>query len=335
MMVTVKSKWTVTRSSRIGMVVIAVLAVVQPVPVFGAGGAANTAGQDAAKLYEHGVHAAEKEDYVSALEAFEKAYATQPTYQVLYNIALAYAALNRPALAVEHFERYLSEGGSGIESNRVSAVRELIAEQKRLYGVIELHVRPVPSKVSVDGKEVGEGTLQVAPGMHLIRFELSGYETSEVRAVVLGGDKVDIVETLTQLRLPVPKPHVEARAATDTRGVMALQEHPRQDISGRQIASDDSSILTFGLLGLGAAVAAAGGGLLYYNTVRNEKWVSGGRDEFQRVELEASVKATDTLGYAMLGLGGAAVVGGGWLYLTAAGSNESKTGYSLGWVTAF
>lgn len=331
-----KLTWSGIGASRIRRIIVAVLAL-QPHPVFGSGLEVHTNGQGAAAFYEQGIRAVEQEDYVAALDAFEKAYATQPNFQVLYNIGLAHVALKHPVLAIEHFERYLSEGGSRIESSRATAVMGLIAGQRRLYGVIELHVRPVPTKVSVDGKDVSGATLQVAPGTHLVRLERSGYETSEVSAVIAGGDTVDVVQTLTPLPLPAPTLLVNDRTLDDAvRADVVLEERQRQAALDRQVASDGGNpVLTFGLMGLGMAVAAAGGGLLYYNTLRNEAWVFGGRDESQRTRLETSVRTTDALGYALLGLGGVAVVGGGWLYLTTPGPSDARLGLGLGWVTAF
>jgi hypothetical protein len=91
---------------------------------------AQTAGQraEARAHFDRGLALAKGHDYEAALREFQQAHAILPHYSVLYNIAQAQLAAGHRAEARESFQRYLSDGGSAVETSRRAEVESLIAE---------------------------------------------------------------------------------------------------------------------------------------------------------------------------------------------------------------
>jgi tetratricopeptide (TPR) repeat protein len=79
--------------------------------------------------FNRGVELAKAGAYESALAEFKQAYQISPHFSVLYNIAQAELALERPQLAVEALRRYLAEGGERIEPARRAEVESTITTE--------------------------------------------------------------------------------------------------------------------------------------------------------------------------------------------------------------
>jgi tetratricopeptide (TPR) repeat protein len=91
----------------------------------------------ARRRFDEGVMFGDRGDFTRALAAFQEAYRLEPHPIVLYNIGQAYQALDRPAEAVEHLQRYLDEVPD-LPAERRAAVEQQIS-------AVRLKVRPPPA----------------------------------------------------------------------------------------------------------------------------------------------------------------------------------------------
>jgi hypothetical protein len=127
-----------------------------------------------------------------ALQEFEAAYAAQPHFSVLYNIAQAQLALGKPVEAVPTLERYLAEGGERLSGERTSEVRALLESNRRRIGQLRISVRSAErTRVWLDGVELGKDKLGVAlsttVGAHTVLSSIgTGFPASQRVAVSAG-----------------------------------------------------------------------------------------------------------------------------------------------------
>jgi tetratricopeptide (TPR) repeat protein len=84
--------------------------------------------------FNRAVELAKAGSYEPALTEFEQAYRISPHFSVLYNIAQAELALERPQRAVETLRRYLAEGGEQIDPSRRAEVEATITTELERVG---------------------------------------------------------------------------------------------------------------------------------------------------------------------------------------------------------
>jgi hypothetical protein len=142
--------------------------------------AAQPAVERARAHFVEGYELVERGELDAAIAEFEQAYAASPNFAVLFNLGQAYAAIGHSVEAVEKLELYLTLGGPAIPEERRKSVREAIEYQSRRIGAIELTINPAGTRVSVDGKAIGETPLskplRATPGPHTVVLERAGYE---------------------------------------------------------------------------------------------------------------------------------------------------------------
>jgi len=130
---------------------------------------------EASQHFQTGLAEAKLGNTANALREFEKAYASQPHFSVLYNIGQAQGAVGRPVEAIATFERYLAEGGAQIPESRRTEVAALIEFNRQMVGELKLVVPPVSdSRVWIDGQELEPERLtapvSLAQGAHTVLF---------------------------------------------------------------------------------------------------------------------------------------------------------------------
>src|SRR5688572_22988168 len=72
----------------------------------------------AAEHFERGIELYQEGSLDAALVEFERAYESVPDYRVLYNLAQVQTQRGEYVEAIVLFERYLREGGAGIDTER-------------------------------------------------------------------------------------------------------------------------------------------------------------------------------------------------------------------------
>jgi hypothetical protein len=152
--------------------------------------------------FQEGLEQAANGDLHAAIRAFEAAYAAQPHFSVLYNIARAQSALGQSVEASHNFQRYLTEGGSQVGEARRREIQLLLESNQRRIGTLEISVAaPEVTRVWLDGAELSPDRLghpfPVTAGKHALLYS--------------GGASYPIAEeitvpamTRTEVRIPVP-----------------------------------------------------------------------------------------------------------------------------------
>ena len=80
---------------------------------------AQTTEEKAKAAFDEGTKYYKAENYLSAVEAFRRAYKLRPNWKLLYNIAQSEASANRHGTALQAFERYLADGGDQVPQGRM------------------------------------------------------------------------------------------------------------------------------------------------------------------------------------------------------------------------
>ncbi|MCU0664108.1 MAG: hypothetical protein MUC50_17495 [Myxococcota bacterium] len=143
--------------------------------------------QQARTAFQEGVEAFNQGLLAEALELFHRAYATNPSFRILYNIAQTEAELGRPHKAIATFEAYLAEGTSQIPRVRRQQVKKEIARLAILVGSLNV-AGPDGSELWVDGERIGVlplgAPILLPSGEHRVSVLLPGFEACERSVVV-------------------------------------------------------------------------------------------------------------------------------------------------------
>jgi hypothetical protein len=97
------------------------------------GSFASRALADPGSHFDAGVHAFEEHRFAESADEFERAYAMEPAWQVLYNLGTVYVILGRPVDAVRAFEGYLHQNDGTASPTRIQEVEaELVRERAKV-----------------------------------------------------------------------------------------------------------------------------------------------------------------------------------------------------------
>jgi hypothetical protein len=153
---------------------------------------AETDDEKAKAAFEFGKAWFNEGKYAEAADAFRRAYKLKPSWKLFYNIGQCEAAAKRYELALEAFEKYLSQGGDDVPKERQGEVRTEIKRLRDLVGYIEVDA-PDGAVVIVDGIERDRvplhGPIAIAAGVnHEVVVERKG-TVLLTRTIRIGGDK--------------------------------------------------------------------------------------------------------------------------------------------------
>jgi hypothetical protein len=162
---------------------------------FGASAAAEESEQ-ARDLFNEAVVHFDAGRFDDAVTAFRGAYDLQPSWKLLYNIGQCEAALKHYGLAIDAFERYLSEGGDEVQIGRRDEVLEELERLRKMVGAV-LFDGPDGVTVTVDGYARGTtpipaGVLVSAGVPHRFEVEREGELVFDRTLKVRGGMTVTI-----------------------------------------------------------------------------------------------------------------------------------------------
>jgi hypothetical protein len=150
---------------------------------------------EAQERFKKGVELYEEENFTAALVEFRKAYDLVPAYQVLFNIARTCYQMRDYVCALKTYDRYLVEGGAGVDATRKEEVEKEIAIVKKRIGTLNITASK-GATITVDGVKYGDAPLsapvQVSEGKRLVRATLAGHETAEKNLDVSGGDTLNV-----------------------------------------------------------------------------------------------------------------------------------------------
>ena len=114
----------------------------------------SSARAEAKERLDHGLYFMENGAYAAALGEFEKAQELAPSRLLLYHIALAYVAMDKPVDALESLDEVLSADGT-LKSEYVERAKTAKEQQLQRIGELDVKVN-VPSAVKVAGEPGGE-----------------------------------------------------------------------------------------------------------------------------------------------------------------------------------
>ncbi len=309
----------------------------------------------AGEHYQRGVKAFKANRFGEAASEFRTAYETLPAYPVLYNIGQVDVALGDAVGAVDAFEKYLSEGGSKIPKERKQAVEVELEKQRARIGTIVLQVQPEGAEVRVDGKLIGKAPLseplRLTEGKREIVVIASGYDTRvrelevasksqaeiEIKLDRMGGKDDNGPTVVSPLPMPAPPPAVSnPPPAAPT--MLANSTAPKEEHETSNGNTQRTVGYVVGTVGLGVA----GSGLVLAITSANKASSAKNRMAGTTIGTEwdsakadyDSAKSNNKLGWAGLGLGTAALVGGIVLIVTAPTTKSSTAWAVTPWNTA-
>lgn len=132
---------------------------------------------EARERFDRGLRLFNLRDDSGALAEFERAYELTKHPLVLYNIALVYAAMNRPVDAVETLDKLLANPGS-LDKEKVEHARQAKNEQVASIGSLEVTTNVPGSSIEVDGVVKGKTPLpkplRLGRGSHIVGAVAAG-----------------------------------------------------------------------------------------------------------------------------------------------------------------
>ncbi|HEX4513122.1 MAG TPA: hypothetical protein VGH87_02225 [Polyangiaceae bacterium] len=167
--------------------------------------------QKAVELYD-------ENDFANALIEFKRAYEIAQDWRFLFNVAQAAYQVSNYALALDSFQKYLSEGGAQVERKRHVFVDGEIAKLKGRVAQVRITVNVPNAEISVDDEKVGvsplPGAITVSAGKRKFTATVTGKPLAIKSLEVAGGDTTQIsldVESDDVKAPPPPPPPVETR----------------------------------------------------------------------------------------------------------------------------
>ncbi|MCI0572136.1 MAG: PEGA domain-containing protein [Myxococcaceae bacterium] len=242
----------------------------------------------ARKAFERGSALYQQARYAEAAAAFEAAYEAVPNGVVHYNLGQCYEKLGELERAISSYRDYLravprAEDRNSVET-LVSNLEARWEAQRRPQ--VSVRTEPAGAAVTVDGVTRGQTpwTAPLEVGAHQLQLAREGFLSVQRSLDVRAGEPVQLELVLS----PMPAPTVTRTA------------HPR--------------VWTW--VALGAAGAAAAGGLTYGLLARNDSraLLGGTHEQAEATALRDSALARSHTANVLYGVAGAAAVAGGVLF---------------------
>jgi hypothetical protein len=163
---------------------------------------------EARSHFGRGVQYYEDGDYRAALLEFERAYAIQAAYQLLYNLGQVSAELKDYANAERYFRGYLKEGGSSIGSERRSEVILELSRLRSRVGSLRIVTNQPGAEIRVDDHlldKATSGPVRVSAGRREVAAEKQGYAPIRRVVDVLGGEEITVALDFTPMSVRADK----------------------------------------------------------------------------------------------------------------------------------
>lgn len=240
--------------------------------------------------------------YPEALEKFRAAYAIYPSPKLLLNIGTTQRNLGRNAEAAETYENYLRSPER--DPAKVVEVERILKEIDAVVGHVQVLARVEGSTVTIDGKDLGlaplNRTLRVEPGPHKVVAEKPGMQ-AYVGTLTLKPGETQVAEAD-----PLP-PGVVTKTKTVTVETGRGQRVAAVVVGSAGIAAG----IVGGVFG-GLALSTNDDASLHCATEPNETVCDA-----EGVEIGATASQQATISTVMVSVGGAALLGGIILWVTA------------------
>ena len=322
--------------------------------ITGVARADETAKTKARQHFKQGVEQFDQRRFGDALTEFEQSYTLFPVYSTLYNVGQVHVALGHPVQAIDAYEKYLVQGGASVPADQRARVESELKTQRERVGDIKLDVTPEGAEVRVDGESVGQAPLKnaikVAAGHHRVEAMLDGYRTERSEVDVSGQGHIEMMFKLQPLPqmaatvpaatrpttsstivniAPAPASSLPASAAQNARNDSALSH--REQYSESSSAGTVQRVFGYviagaGLIGTGIGVAFAVDGQSKHDDAL-EQYAQDQKAQAQQTESDSSKEKTK--GYIVIGAGGAAMLTGAILLISAPSGHSGIAGMNL------
>jgi tetratricopeptide (TPR) repeat protein len=153
---------------------------------------------EASEHFERGVRFYEDGDYRAALLEFQRSYALEPAYQLLYNLGQVADELHDYAGAEGYFQRYLAESKGVIAADRRSDVLVTLSRLNARIGSLRISSNQPGAVIHVDDQKVedpGQRPVRVSAGRHLVIADKPGFLPVQRYVDVLGREESSVVLT--------------------------------------------------------------------------------------------------------------------------------------------
>jgi hypothetical protein len=175
----------------------------------------------AEQAFKEGNHAFAAGDFHRAFDAYRTAWSLKQTFDIACNLGRTEVELSLSRDAAEHLDfclRTFSVSSRGEVRDANKRFRELFQRVRQEVAALALEVRPAGAEITVDGASYGVAPLGrelfLAPGQHLLRARLSGYQEEERAVTAEAGGTLNVTITLAGATAsPAPAPALAARPA--------------------------------------------------------------------------------------------------------------------------
>jgi hypothetical protein len=159
--------------------------------------------QKAVELYD-------ENDFANALIEFKRAYEIAQDWRFLFNVAQAAYQVSNYALALESFQKYLSEGGAQVERKRRTFVDGEITKLKGRVAQVRITVNLPNADIAVDDEKVGvsplPGPITVSAGKRKITAMVAGKPIAIKSLEIAGGDSTQVSLEIESEEVKPPPP---------------------------------------------------------------------------------------------------------------------------------
>jgi hypothetical protein len=261
--------------------------------------------KQASARFAMGAELVNEGNYGAALLEFRRAYELVPDWRVLFNIAQVLQVMQDYPAAVEHFERYLKEGGDRVADSRREAVLAEVGRLRPRVAFLDVSVDQPGAEVLIDDRSRGQSPLPeriaVSMGRRKVAVQKQGFQAAERYVELGGGEQASLRFELVPLaggarevvesgkQRTDPGPQDEARkvpwtlwgitgglaVGAATMGVLALQEKgDAEDLrteptTKKKLDSARNKAMAFGIAADVLAVGAVAAGLFaLYRTIK-------------------------------------------------------------------
>jgi hypothetical protein len=168
---------------------------------------------EAKQHFNRGVDLYDDNDFTGALVEFKRAYELSQDFHVLFNIAQTQYQVQNYAGALDAFQRYVTDGGSGVDAKRRTYVDKEIQKLRGRVATVKVVVNVPGADILVDDEKVGTSPLSkpltVSQGRRKITASIDGKPPATKTIEVAGGDNTSVdlqIESESAATPPPPPP---------------------------------------------------------------------------------------------------------------------------------
>ena len=168
------------------------------------------------RLMTDGMAAYAAHDYAHAAELFERAHRQSPSARTLHALGVTAFAQDHYTQAYRHIDAALRDERSPLTASQRADAQDALSWMNASLTTLDLQVTPAGARVLVDGRELTQGPILLAPGRHELQVSAAGYLSQTQHVEGAAGERLARHYSLEHVPPPA---HVAAAA-----GPQALSE---------------------------------------------------------------------------------------------------------------